>query len=346
MSHDIQNSAVQWFVKLRSPDVSSSDRHSHAEWLSSAAGNQPAYDAVCKEWSDLEGLDNWARSELGQLNLSSNTQGRRKVSQWATGLAMAATIILGVVLWPVFSDQDQYYQTVKSEQRLVTLDDGSRLHLNTASAVAVSFESELREVILSKGEGVFDVEHDSTRPFVVRAGATSIIALGTRFSVQHRGLDEIEVTVLEGRVAVVPANISPAGVIEYYADGSGKLVDKVKSLPKSLILGVDQQVVVGGKGHAKEIQRVNAANEVAWLEGKLVFNSTPLRDVVKELSRYVPGQIRVEKDVPNHPVTGIIQIRSAETMLGLLAQVVPVTPVKQSSSVTILHAVPTQQPGG
>jgi len=331
MHQKVRKTAVQWFVTLRSTDVSSTDRHLHNEWLLSDQKNQLAYDAVCEEWSDLDELDTWARSELGQLNLANNTRSQKTSTAWVTGLTVAATIILGIVLWPVFQDQSQYYQTVKSEQRLITLEDGSRLHLNTASAVSVNFASELREVTLSQGEGVFDVEHDSLRPFVVRAGSTSIIALGTRFSVEHRGLNEIEVTVLEGRVAIVPDKLSQSQVLEHYSD------------PESLILGADQQVSIRIDGITEQIHDVIAANEMAWLEGKLVFNETPLREVVHELSRYVPGQIRVANGVPDHPVTGIIQIRSTETMLDLLSQVVPITPVKQSASITVLHAVPLRQ---
>ena len=86
--------------------------------------------------------------------------------------------------------------------------------------------------------------------------------------------------------------------------------------------------------------KVRAASETAWIEGKLVFDNTPLREVVKELSRYIPGDILVDQNVPNHLVTGIIHIRNADTMLGLLSQVVPVTPIKQSASLTVLHAAP------
>jgi transmembrane sensor len=345
MHNEVRETAVQWFVKLRATDVSSADRHLHSEWLHSNEENQQAYDLVCAEWSDLDELDTWARGELGQLNLANNARSQKKTTHWVSGLAVAAAIILSVVLWPVFQDQSQYYQTVKSEQRLITLEDGSRLHLNTASAVSVNFESELREITLSQGEGVFDVEHDSVRPFVVRAGSTRVISLGTRFSVEHRGMNEIEVTVLEGRVAIVPDNVSQKKVLEHYSDPDVKLLEEVRTLPESLILGPDQQVTIRIDGIAEQIHQVIAANEMAWLEGKLVFNETPLREVAHELSRYVPGQIRVANEVPDHPVTGIIQIRSTETMLDLLSQVVPITPVKQSASVTVLHAVPILQRG-
>jgi transmembrane sensor len=346
MHDDAQKVAVQWFIKLRSADVTSADRHSHREWLLSGDKHQSTYDDICKEWSDLDGIDDWARGELGQLNLAQNTRIGRKVAPWVVSFAVAATLVLGFVLWPVLDGETQHFQTVKSERRLVTLGDGSQLHLNTASAVEVSFENELREVTLSKGEGVFDVQHDSLRPFVVHAGGSSVIALGTRFSVEFRSLNELEVTVLEGRVAIVPRQESASNVIEKYVGEDRKIPEESVSLSKHLILGPDQQAIVGIEGKIDKVQEVNAANETAWLEGKLVFDGAPLREVVRELSRYVPGQIHVAKEVPDHPVTGIVQIRSTEAMLDLLSQVVPVTPVKQSSSVTVLHAVPMRQPGG
>jgi len=344
MHDDIKKVAVQWFVKLRSADVTSADHHSHREWLLSSEVHQSIYDDVCTEWSGLDDIEDWARGELGQLNLARNTRVRHKATRWVAGFAMAATVVLGILIWPVLIDNGQHFQTVKSERRLVTLEDGSQLHLNTASAVAVSFEDGLREVTLSKGEGVFDVQHDSSRPFVVRAGGNSVIALGTRFSVEFRSANEIEITVLEGRVAIVPTQVSASSVIENYASGGGKFPEDAPALA-NLILGPDEQVIVGLEGQYEEVLEVNAANETAWLEGKLVFNATPLRQVAKELSRYVPGQIRVADGVPDDPVSGIFQIRNTEAMLDLLSHVVPITAVKQSSSVTVLHAVPMRSPG-
>lgn len=339
MSDKVNDEAVAWFLRLRSADVSSGDCHLHQEWLAADQANRRAYDAVVTEWADLDGLNDWAGGELSQRNLKVTLAQRRRKNSWITVFATAAMLVLAVGLLPTLQEKPEQYQTAKAERREVSLADGSRLNLNTASAVEVQFDADVRQLTLTQGEGVFDVQHDSKRPFVVLAGKNKVIALGTRFSVQYLNDQDLKVTVLEGRVAVVPIDQPVQLAAKRFSQGSSfRKRQSETTLSESLVLEADQQAHVSGDGRLSSLIEVSAAREVAWIEGKLIFDNTPLREVVAELSRYVPGQISVDQNVPDHPVTGIIQIRSAETMLELLSQVVPVTPVKQSASLTILHA--------
>ncbi len=340
MEDTISQEAVDWFVKLRSAEVSSGDRHAFDEWLRADESHQQAFDDIASEWSDLDGLDDWARSELSQLNLNTNLVRRRK-TWWTSGFATAAALTLAILIWPLMQQESDLYQTDRAERREISLADGSRMHLNSASTVEVSFDAEIRQLVLKKGEGVFDVEHDSLRPFVVLAGKNKVIALGTRFSVYHISEEDIQVTVLDGRVAIVPLEQSVETAVKQFSKSVSPEIKTPQIEPlDSLILEADQQVRVSAAGQISSLMEVRAASEAAWIEGKLVFDNTPLRDVVKELSRYTPGEILVDQSVPDHPVTGIIHIRSSETMLGLLSQVVPITPIKQSASLTVLHATP------
>ena len=86
------------------------------------------------------------------------------------------------------------------------------------------------------------------------------------------------------------------------------------------------------------MEEVNAAEVTAWDRGLLVLDGMPLRQVAKELSRYISGDVEVAVDVPDHPVTGVIKISDSETMLRFLSEVVPVRPVKRSSQITVLYA--------
>ncbi len=343
MNNKIEKQAVDWFVRLRASDVTSAERHAHSDWLQSNDDHQAAYDHVCREWAELDDMNGWARSELAQLNLASSSRIRRSVNLSMLSFATAAVVVLAVLLWPLVGMQPERYQTEKAEQRQITLEDGSRLHLNSATEIEVDYEDEIRVITLNQGEGIFDVETDTQRPFLVRAGGNNIIALGTRFSVEYRAANEVEVTVLEGKVAVVPEH---EAIVSVFKDVPFQSVeDLLEKEARSVILERDQQVVVA-RSEILPIVEVDAANETAWREGRLIFNGTPLREVVTELSLYVPGHIRVAENVPDYPVTGIIHIRSTENMLEFLSEVVPITPVKQSASLTVVHATPAQPSNG
>ena len=324
---EIEATAVDWFVRLHAPDTTPEDRQAHAEWLSANPAHREHYDAVEDAWQDLDGLELRARDELDRLDPHGGRRVTRQAALWFGGFATAAAVMLVAVL--TLYEPTVRFETAKAEQRQVSLEDGSRLHLNTASAVAVRFTSDVREVSLSKGETLFDVNHDERRPFVVRAGSSNVIAIGTRFAVYLDG-DKLTVTVLEGRVAVVPASVDIADAV---VEGGTRTTPG----PNRVFLEADRQAHLDVGGGVEALQEVNAANVTAWQEGKLIFDSTPLREVVRELSRYTPGDIRVAGDVPDHPVTGIIQIRSAESMCHLLSQVVPVQAVNESAKLTVLY---------
>ena len=329
---EVLKQAVDWFVRLRADSVSTAEREAHAEWLADPE-HARVYASLELDWEELDGLENRARSRLAQLNLKRARRQRHRV--WRIGgLAAAAAMLLAVVSVLQFDGPptEQRFVTVKAEQRQIALQDGSRVHLNTDSAIDVRFSASTREVILHKGEGLFDVGYDPRRPFVVRAARSSVIAVGTRFAVHLEGSDDLIVTVLEGQVAIGPSDASPDTV-----PAANNADAAAAGAPERVFLSPDRQARLGTDGSIRAVEVVNAENVTAWQEGKLVFDNTPLRVVARQVSRYTPGEIRVASGVPDHPVTGIIQIRSARSMVELLSEVVPVRPVAESSDLTILY---------
>ncbi len=323
MSDKTRDSAIDWYVRMRADDVTKSTQRAHAAWLAAEPENETAYREVEASMQALDGLDEWMREELGELNLRRMTGGRWHAPTWV-GLASAAVLFAAVIFWPGPATE-RHYETVKAEQREVSLDDGSRMRLNTATALSVSYTPTVRKVSLQKGEGLFDITPDD-RPFVVHAGDVRVVAVGTQFRVYLDGNDVI-VTVLEGSVAVM-GSASP-----FVQAPSAQQAQA----PSSVLLSVDQQTTVAAMGEIGAIETVNADDVTAWREGKLVFDATPLRQVVKEISRYAPGRIVVAEDVPDYPVTALLHIRSREVMLRFLSNAVPVTPVKTSTDLIVLH---------
>lgn len=326
--------AVAWFVRMRHKDVPDADRTSHEKWLLEDHQQLEAYLSVEHAWTELDGIEDWANEELRLLNADQATP-MPVYRSWITPLAFAASLVLaiGLVFFLQFEKSDSRFETNRSEQRRLVLEDGSRLSLNGGSSVDVRFTDNLREIQLRDGEGLFDVSSDHARPFVVRTGKSDVVAVGTRFVV-YRHDEEVTVTVIEGRVAIVPAR-TPIDEVR------SMLANPKQDAPADFVfLEADAQAKVDHEGDLMSIATVNAVDVTAWSEGKLIFRDTPLRDVVREISRYVPEQVRVDGDVSDYPVTGIIQIREAETMIDLLSQVAPVVAVKESGNSIVLHKNP------
>lgn len=163
-----------------------------------AAADEPAADLPNR--ADREGSSTRTGPRLS----------RRSFAALAAGSGIAAAASLG--FWRMLGGQR--YITKVGEARLIELADGSKVRLNTDSAIDVSLEERKRAIRFLKGEARFDVAHDPQRPFLVTARDGSVQALGTVFNLRQRK-DFTEVTVIEGQVAVidqgVPATTVPAG---------------------------------------------------------------------------------------------------------------------------------------
>ena len=115
-------------------------------------------------------------------------------------LAAMAVIVCAIGLFAAFRWwSGSAYVTGKGEQRLVRLDDGSRVSMNSDSRMRVEFGAGERRIWLEKGEAFFDVAHDAEVPFVVVAGQRQVRALGTAFVVRYEGL-RTAITLVEGKV--------------------------------------------------------------------------------------------------------------------------------------------------
>lgn len=274
----VYEAAAGWVARLSSPDATEADRAAFAAWVSADPAHAEAH-------AELDAL--WRR--LGHVP---DPRRRRPPSKTLAGLAVAALLgaagahHLGLVdrlrsdLWSGVGDIAH-----------ATLVDGSRIDLNTDTAVALRFTGTERGVDLLRGEAVFDVVPDPRRPFVVRGDGLSVRAVGTRFFVRADDADR-PVGVAEGRVEVTAA-------------GRHVLVSA-------------GEAVRGTSGLAVVAEDVNRA--MAWREGRLIFSGERLSAVLAELGRYRHGRIvLLDARLGERRVTGAFDPRDTDEALDVLA---------------------------
>ena len=325
------DNAADWYVRLHADDAGRSARRDHQAWLAEDERNRERYETVERSMRDLAPIDDWMSTEVNRLNARVMARRARRTKGLIGGLASAAAVLAVVSFWMI-TVPTGLYETARAEQREISLDDGSRIHLNSKSSVDVRFSPEVRTVALNNGEGVFDVSRDAQRPFVVAAADAEVVAIGTQFRVRLVD-DDVTVTVLEGAVAVFHQPRSGAGSVPVTGGTD----------PEPTLLYANDQVTLSN-GVMTAVESVNASVATAWREGKLIYDATPLRQVVAELSRHTPIDLVVADGVPDYPITGLIQIRSPDAMLRFIANAVPVTPVRAAKERIILHATP-EAPG-
>jgi transmembrane sensor len=195
-------------------------------------------------------------------------------SAMATSLAAAS---LGLTLMP------KVYSTRRGEVRLVPLDDGSAVTLNTASKVAVRYSKSSRDIHLVEGEALFDVAKNPSRPFVVRAGDMKVRAIGTSFMVRERGGRPLEVLVREGVVEVT------RGAKTSSAPSSGPSVATLQLVDNERLAAKDNGVM-----SAQPLEPSDVDRKLAWREGMLSFSGTTLLEAAAEFARYSDPQIVID----------------------------------------------------
>jgi len=276
----VYEAAAGWVARLSSHEATEADRSVFEAWHAADPAHAEAYAEMDALWQTLGHVPDRRR--------------RRSVPKGLVGVAVAIVLCaalafqLGLVdrlrsdLWSGVGDITH-----------ATLADGSRIDLNTDTAIALHFSETERGIELLRGEAFFDVVPDPRRPFVVRGGGLSVRAVGTRFFVRAGDTDK-SAGVLEGSVDVV-ASGRPVRV------SAGEALHHTRGAPLS-------------------VARANVDRTTAWRAGRLVFSSERLSTVLAELDRYRRGTI-VLLDVAagERRVTGSFDPRDTDEALDAIA---------------------------
>lgn len=173
---DLSDDAIDWQVLLHSGNASPADRARYQRWCGLSAAHQAAAVEAEALWGDL-----------GQTQAAADLAKPPRRRPW--GAAIAASLLaamLGYGGWQQAPVLLADYHTSTGERRTITLEDGSKVTLNSASALSVNFSDSRRVVSLKAGEALFEPV-DDPRPFVVDSGRDAVQGSGAVFSVRRQG---------------------------------------------------------------------------------------------------------------------------------------------------------------
>jgi transmembrane sensor len=295
----IEAQAREWLIRLDSGTLTAREREALQEWLNRSSAHRAELKRLTAFWNSADVL-----TELAVPVRRRQSTFAPRAARLSLAAAFAIAIIAAGAWWMLKpqSISSGAYGTALGEQRLLTLEDGSSLQLNTDSHVQVSYRENLREIRLLRGEALFTVSPDAKRPFEVHAANGVVRAVGTAFSVQLEG-SEISVAVTHGRVDVLEtrANQPPDKRGSLVA---GEVTTFHSGLPEIEIQRLPEQ----------ELER-----RLAWHEGYLVFEGEPLSEVVAEVNRYSPTRLEVtDPQLANLAIGGRFRIGDLDAVLDVL----------------------------
>ncbi|AGN81629.1 FecR family protein [Pseudomonas sp. GD03651] len=300
----VSEQAIDWMVELRAATPDPALLQRVRLWLQQDPAHQQAWNRLEQRlghpFAALLALDQRAPGQAAEARrlLMQPTRSRREVLG-----AMASLGLFGAALWGGWrSDTAQGWladlHTGRGERRSFTLADGSRLSLNSASAVDVQFDAGQRLLMLRHGELLIQVARDPLRPLRVRTAQGQVQALGTRFLVSQEQ-DATRVVVLQHSVR---ASLADGQWAELH-QGQAALL---RSNTIERLTGEQQQ-------------------RAAWLEGRLEVLDQPLHVVVDALRPYLRGYIRLAPAARDLRVQGVFPLDQPQQAFKALAEALPIS---------------------
>ncbi|MBB5986923.1 FecR family protein [Sphingobium lignivorans] len=295
--------AASWLARARSGKMTESESLDLAGWLADDR-NRREYEALNARLQGLEAL----RSHPDILAMREEA---RRPAWFRQPLAMAAASVLilglsaGVLfLWNALpgSSRDAgvvtaLYETPDGKTSTVMLPDGSQMLLDAATTVRASMQEDSRRIELLKGRANFVVAPDRQRPFAVKAGDRTVVALGTQFEV-NLAEHSVEIVLMEGRVAVRDA-------------------DKGRPHARDLVMKPGYRLVAGDGNWT--LSPVDLRSLSRWKDGLLIFDEARIGDIVVEMNRYLPEKIVISSPaVADRRMSAVLRAGDVNTFLSAI----------------------------
>ena len=289
--------AIQWMIKLRFNSADDASTTAFEKWLQTSAAHQEAWQRVATMNDDFNQLS-------AQVSRHALTGARHRISR-REGLKVLGLFAGAAGLTWLGRDYTPLpalladYRTAVGERRWVALNDGSKVQLNSASAIDIALNAEGRLVNLHQGEILVNTGGD-LRPFWVHTRDGYLRALDTRLLEREESQGTL-LAVQKGAVAVF-ADSHDASARQVIKPGEQVLFNRSGIRPSP----------------------TNGLDPWAWSDGVISAQNMRLDDFLVELGRYRNGLVRCSEAVAGLRVSGTYQLDDTDQVLKLVAQSLPI----------------------
>lgn len=277
-------------------------------WLAEDPAHRKELEQIEVLWGEMEPLRSHG---LIAAELRQRAPRRRFVAVVRYAFATLLVAAIGWQFW-VQAYPERTLQTAQAELKSFTLADASMIDLDADTSLKLRETPFFTEVRIEHGSAFFSVTHKPARTFTVNAGTELVRDIGTRFGVSYYGA-AVKVAVLEGEVEI-SNTATPAEQSQRLSAGEGY-----------------QQV------GASSGERTNlVADQFSWHEGKLVFDDTPLGDVLKQVNRYRRDPITLnDTGLAAMRISGTFKLNDHNALLWALSHSLPLRVEKYDGHVAL-----------
>ena len=252
--------ALDWLIALQCPLPG--QQAEFEAWLASDPAHVHAFGKAQAAWGGAP-----VHSAAVALAAPRKPSAWRRIKPHWKPLATAAMLLIGLFSFsnlPVRLQAD--HLTVVGERQRLQLDEGAKVLLNTNSAFSSSIKDHQRLARLYQGEAFFEIIPNHGLPLEIDAGPVRASVRDTDFAVRYLN-GEAQVQVQRGNVDL------------------SNTVDDAR-----VRLSAGESIRIGPKGFGPPA-KLDANKDLAWVQGRLIFENRPMSEVLSELRRYYPGWI-------------------------------------------------------
>ncbi|MGK5056278.1 FecR family protein [Janthinobacterium sp. LB2P49] len=323
---EIDFQAAQWLLR-HDAGLTAHELAALRQWLEADARHQQAWDELARTDALLASLPAQRVAAFSQpaLPAPAPMSLRRRLAQFRLAasslprgaLAGGCLLLCGLLAWPLASHLQRPgfqhdYSTARGQFATQILPDGSRIELDSGSAIDVALYRDRRTVRLLRGQAMFHVHADAARPFQVLAGSATATVLGTHFSVRHVGA-ATQVSVAQGTVRVEGTDTGQATVLH-----AG---DTVTVTPQ-------------GMGALASVSAQAVGN---WRDGRLNFENATLAEALAEFERYGDtGLVLDDPALASLRLNGSFDARQPAQFAAALPLALPVRLLRQDGKLHIV----------
>ncbi|MGN6818780.1 MAG: FecR family protein [Sphingomonas sp.] len=280
-TREMEEEAIAWLIRQRDPAF---DGWNEFEaWLAADAAHARAYAEIAAADRDLDDLLDgvtWPAEAEPEPDWHDPIVPVRR--RWLGG-AIAASVAIAVAAgsWVAWPSRDLYsVRTAAGERRTVTLAD-TRLELNGETSIQLDHKDP-RFARMERGQALFVIKHDPSRPFRLETQDATLVDAGTTFEVTTGG-GALDLAVSEGMVVVDPGSSGikvPAG----------------------------QRFVLAKGERTGQLSAVRPSDVGAWRDGQLFYDGAPLSRVAADLQRNLGVPVRVGDGAAARPFRGVVRL--------------------------------------
>ena len=332
--------AAAWIARLHGPNRTRRWRRGGAVGWRRTRSAAAAFELLTDTWEKSARL-----RRRPVEHVASWEQPGFRMSFSRVALATMATAVLAVV-GTVFYLRGDGLATGVGEQRTLTLEDGTRVYLNTDTRIAPHYDKQERRIELERGEALFEVAKRPDWPFIVRAGDRQVRALGTAFVVRlsraPKGQGEendLSVTLVEGKVTV-----SPVSTLEDAKSRRSTSSPPSAKPPSGNLAAARVEVITLAPGQRVTFSGVESPKldqpalerVTAWQRGQVALDNTPLAEAIAEMNRYSRVQLVIQDPrLAAIPVSGIFRAGDSEDFANAVAKTYRLQVVGQGDEILL-----------